>query len=45
MKVRIALLQLLPENGMDGQLKKGIAACEKAKDMGADYTDKSKFVG
>lgn len=34
--VKIALLQLLPEGGMDQQLEKGKAACLKAKDMGAD---------
>jgi predicted amidohydrolase len=36
MNVRIALLQLLPERDLTGQLKKGIAACRKAKQMGAD---------
>ena len=33
---RIALLQLLPENTLLGQLEKGKAACVKAKEMGAD---------
>ena len=32
----VALLQLLPETTMDGNLKKGIAYCEKAKELGAD---------
>ena len=34
--LKIALLQLLPEGGLDRQLEKGKAACVKAKDMGAD---------
>ena len=34
--IKIALLQLLPEGGLDRQLEKGKAACVKAKDMGAD---------
>ena len=36
MTIRIALLQLLPGNGTYEQLKKGRAACIKAKEMGAD---------
>ena len=36
MKLRIALLQLLPEDHPAGQLKKGKEACIKAKEMGAD---------
>ena len=36
MSLRIALLQLLPEGNLEGQLKKGKDACIKAKDMGAD---------
>ena len=36
MQFRIALLQLLPEGTLEGQLEKGIAACRKAKEMGAD---------
>ena len=36
MNVRIALLQLLPERDLNGQLEKGTAACRKAKQMGAD---------
>lgn len=35
-KLNIALLQLLPEKSLDGNLSKGISACRKAKDMGAD---------
>lgn len=34
--LKIALLQLLPEGGLDKQLEKGRAACVKAKEMGAD---------
>jgi len=36
MKLKIALLQLLPGKGLDDQLKIGINACRKAKEMGAD---------
>lgn len=36
MKVRIALLQLMPEKDLRGQLEKGIAACQRAREMGAD---------
>ena len=36
MVIRIAFLQLLPEDDMAGQLKKGLAACREAKDRGAD---------
>ena len=36
MNVRIALLQLLPEKDLKGQLEKGTAACIKAREMGAD---------
>jgi predicted amidohydrolase len=36
MKVRIALLQLMPEKDLRGQLEKGIAACQRARKMGAD---------
>ena len=36
MGLKIALLQLLPEGTLSGQLKKGKAACMKAKEMGAD---------
>ena len=36
MRLNIALLQLLPESGLDRQLKKGAAACLAAKRMGAD---------
>ena len=36
MVFRIALLQLMPEKSLEGQLEKGRAACRKAKEMGAD---------
>lgn len=36
MKLKIALLQLLPEESLEKQLEKGIAACRQAKNMGAD---------
>ncbi len=36
MVFRIALLQLMPEKDLEGQLEKGMAACRKAKEMGAD---------
>ncbi len=36
MEVRIALLQLLPEGSPEGQLRKGQAACRRAKELGAD---------
>lgn len=36
MVIRIAFLQLLPEEDLVGQLKKGLAACREAKDRGAD---------
>ena len=32
----VALLQLMPEDSLEGNLKKGIAACRKAKEMDAD---------
>ena len=35
MKIKIALLQLLPEKDLTGQLEKGKTACMKAKEMGA----------
>ena len=34
--MKIALLQLLPEKGLEAQLAKGIKACEEAKRLGAD---------
>ena len=34
--LKIALLQLLPEKTLQQNLEKGIAACKKAKEMGAD---------
>ena len=36
MKIKIALLQLLPCGGLQEQLEKGLDACKKAKAMGAD---------
>ena len=36
MDIRIALLQLLPCGGLQEQMEKGIRACKKAKEMGAD---------
>ena len=34
--LRIALMQLLPENTPDANLKKGLDACRNAKELGAD---------
>lgn len=34
--LKVALLQLLPENTMDGNLRKGLEYCRKAKEMDAD---------
>ena len=34
--LKIALLQLLPEHSLEGNLKKGIEYCRKSKEMGAD---------
>ena len=36
MNIRIALLQLLPCGSLQGQLEKGIEACKRAKELGAD---------
>ena len=36
MVFKIALLQLLPETSLEEQFKIGKAACEEAKNMGAD---------
>ena len=36
MNLKIGLLQLVPEDTLDKQLNKGIEACRKAKEMGAD---------
>ena len=36
MFLKIALLQLLPEGTAEKQLEKGLAACRRAKEMGAD---------
>lgn len=34
--LKVALLQLLPEETLEGNLQKGLQYCKKAKDMGAD---------
>lgn len=34
--LRVALLQILPENSLEGNLQKGMQYCRKAKEMGAD---------
>jgi len=34
--IKIALLQLMPEDSLEGNLKKGIQYCKKSKEMGAD---------
>jgi predicted amidohydrolase len=34
--LKVALLQLLPENTLEGNLQKGLEYCRKAKEMGAD---------
>ena len=34
--LKIALLQIAPNNTIDENLKKGIEACRKAKNLGAD---------
>lgn len=34
--IKVALLQLLPTGTMDGNLEKGLKACRRAKEMGAD---------
>lgn len=36
MKIKIAMLQLLPEASIEQNLKKGLAACIEAKKLGAD---------
>lgn len=36
MKLKVALLQLIPENELSEQLEKGKSACKKVKKMGAD---------
>jgi predicted amidohydrolase len=36
MRLKIALLQLLPNGTLEGQLSKGMDACKKARNMGAD---------
>lgn len=35
-RIRVALLQLHPTKTLQGNLEKGLAACQKAKEMGAD---------
>jgi predicted amidohydrolase len=34
--LKIALLQLMPENTLEGNLHKGFVSCKRAKEMGAD---------
>lgn len=34
--LKVALLQILPENDLDGNLQKGLEYCKKSKEMGAD---------
>jgi len=34
--LKVALMQLMPEDTMEGNLKKGMEYCRKARDMGAD---------
>ncbi len=34
--LKVALLQLMPEETLEGNLKKGLEYCQKAKDIGAD---------
>lgn len=34
--LKVALLQLLPENSLEGNLEKGLEYCKKAKEMGGD---------
>lgn len=34
--LKVALLQLLPENALDKNLRKGMEYCRKAKDAGTD---------
>lgn len=34
--LKVALLQLMPEDTLDGNLQKGLEYCRKSKDMGAD---------
>jgi len=36
MKIKIAMLQLLPEASIEQNLKKGLDACIEAKKLGAD---------
>jgi len=34
--LKVALLQLIPEDTIDGNLQKGLKYCNKSKEMGAD---------
>lgn len=36
MKIKTALLQILPTGSIEGNLKKGVDACRRAKELGAD---------
>lgn len=35
-QLKVALLQIMPESTIEGNLRKGLEACRRAKDMGAD---------
>jgi predicted amidohydrolase len=34
--LKVALLQLMPEDTLDGNIQKGLKYCRKLKEMGAD---------
>lgn len=34
--LKVALLQLMPEDTLDGNIQKGLKYCRKSKEMGAD---------
>ncbi len=36
MNLRVALLQIMPEDSLEGNLQKGLEYCRKSKEMGAD---------
>ena len=35
-KLKVALLQVMPEDTLDGNMQKGLECCRKSKEMGAD---------
>ena len=43
MDLKVALLQLIPEDTLDKQLNKGVDACRKAKAMGDKYRHPEKY--